>query len=135
MSDQRVSLLRMPGNLLDRVLALEKALASLQRAAHSGRTLIFVGEAYVAWDPANLASGASTYQAVAVSGVLFDDVIFADHDQLTKNTEIFLVGRWNGNDSVLVILTNQSAGAVNVASGTLTVQVWRKSPALAAADT
>lgn len=77
------------------------------------------------WNPGNIANGAIDAVDVSVPTAQIGNPCYATHDQLgTTNLSVYAYCRANG--SVRVVLTNNTGGAVDIASGTLYVSVWRE---------
>lgn len=76
------------------------------------------------WDPANLANNASQTTTVAVTGSAMGDQAFATFSLSLAGTVLTAYVSVAG--TVTVVQTNNSGGAVDLASGTLTVWVEKK---------
>lgn len=78
------------------------------------------------WNPANLAPGAQTTTTVTVPGAVLGD----NADEATAGFSLDLQGLQlsayvSATDTVTVVLVNPTAGAINLASGTLRASAWR----------
>jgi hypothetical protein len=81
--------------------------------------------ASVTWDPPNVNAGGQTTQNVTVTGVAL-----ADADPVTVGFSLDLQGMQltgyvSADDTVTVVLRNGTAGAIDLASGTLRIGAWR----------
>ncbi len=78
------------------------------------------------WDPPNIAAGATATLPVTVPGARVGDTAMADLAQI-------IVGGWivyatvTANDTVVVTVLNQTGVAVDLASGTVRVSVFKHS--------
>lgn len=75
------------------------------------------------WDPASVANGASTTTTVSVTGA-----VMGDHVTVSFSLDLLgcsLSGFVSAANTVTVVLSNLSGGAVNLASGTVSAKVWR----------
>lgn len=75
------------------------------------------------WDPGNLAAGAQTSTTVTLTGAALGDEVtcgFSLDLQLLQ-----LTGYVSSANTVSVVLQNGTAGAIDLASGTLRVSVWQ----------
>lgn len=78
------------------------------------------------WDPANIASGASTTTTITVSGAVLGDFVIASFS--LDQAGCVLSAYVSAADTVTVVLFNATAGAVNLASGTLYARVLKRDP-------
>jgi len=76
------------------------------------------------WDPANIAAGASTTTTVAVTGAAVGDYVRASFSLTLAG--LVLSGYVSGANTVTVVLNNPTAGAVDLASGTVKVVVEKR---------
>jgi hypothetical protein len=77
------------------------------------------------WDPANLAAdGDAVSTTIAVPGALTTDKVVASHDQIGANN-VLISAHVQAADTVRVTLMNKTGGALNIASGTLSVRCIR----------
>lgn len=74
------------------------------------------------WDPALMAAGAAVSTTVTVTGAAVDDVAIAQHDQIGAN-DVIVSAFVQAADTVRVVLRNETGGNLDVASGTLRVDV------------
>ena len=75
------------------------------------------------WDPANLAAGAQTSTTVTLTGAALGDIAAASFSldlQLMQLTAYV-----SAANTVTVVLQNGTAGAIDLASGTLRVSAWQ----------
>lgn len=77
------------------------------------------------WDPANVNDGAQTTTTVTVTGARLVDAspVMVGFDKDLQGMR--LTGYVSADDTVTVVLRNDTGGAINLASGTLRVGVWR----------
>jgi hypothetical protein len=118
------------------VQKLQRAMSALERALARIRvdgTLIIGGgreitkhfSATVVWDPPNLNDATQTTKDVTVTGVRL-----ADNNTVTCGFTESLQGMLmtayvSADDTVTAVLRNQTGGALNLASGNLTADVWK----------
>lgn len=76
------------------------------------------------WDPANLADGASATTTVTVTGANIGDVVQVGFSSITSGAWQ-LCGHVTSANTVTIVLTNHTGGAVDLGSGTLRVAVWQ----------
>lgn len=90
-----------------------------------GRTITKYFGASATWDPPNVAAGAQTTQTITVTGVKlaeFNTVAVG----FTRDLQgMQLTGYVSADDTVTVVLRNGTAGAINLASGTLSAGVFK----------
>ncbi|MHB1000473.1 MAG: right-handed parallel beta-helix repeat-containing protein [Armatimonadota bacterium] len=80
--------------------------------------------ALTTWDPANIADGASESVAVTVTGARLGSVAMAGFTSIAAaGWELMAI--CTASDTVTVKLTNRTGAPVDLASGTLYVDVWR----------
>lgn len=70
------------------------------------------------WDPASVANGAATGVALTVTGATTTSTCFAALSTLGTN-HVAITGHPSAADTVRVVITNNSGGAVDAASGTV----------------
>lgn len=87
----------------------------------AGGTRELVGTA--AWDPPNVADGAQAVQTATVAGAAFGDAVTATLSLSIGNQ--ILTGYIQGADTPAAVLQNESGGALNLASATLTLSVLK----------
>lgn len=77
------------------------------------------------WDPGNLASGAQTTTTVTVTGVEIarENLVTVGFNKDLQAMR--LTGYVSADNTVTVVLRNDTGGAIDLASGTLRVGVWR----------
>lgn len=73
------------------------------------------------WDPANLNAGTQTTTTITVTGAVLGDVVGVSFSQDLQGMQ--LTGYVSAADTVTVVLRNGTAGAINLASGTLRATV------------
>lgn len=78
------------------------------------------------YDPGNLANGASETTTYTVTGAAAGDIVTVTHSSDTDGC--ILYGRVSATDTVKVVLGNLSGGAKDVATGTLYINVWKRTP-------
>lgn len=76
------------------------------------------------WDPPSIADGAVTTTTVTVTGAAVGDRAVASLSTLGSSVAL-LSAHVSAADTVLVVLLNKTGGALDLASGTLNVDVWR----------
>ncbi|MFN3650102.1 MAG: hypothetical protein ACK47B_11030 [Armatimonadota bacterium] len=76
------------------------------------------------WDPPSIADGAITSTTVTVTGAAVGDLAVAGLTTLTAGLAL-LSAHVTAADTVTVVLLNKTGGALDVASGTLRVGVWK----------
>lgn len=79
-------------------------------------------QASTTYNPPSIASGATTQQAITVSGAELGDMAIASFS--IGHTDIICLASVTAADTVTVTLWNRGAGAVDLASGTLTARVF-----------
>jgi len=77
------------------------------------------------WDPANVADGAQTTTTVTATGVLLADACPVYVGFSNSLQGMVLSAYVSADDVVTCVLRNNTGGALNLASGTLRVGVWR----------
>jgi hypothetical protein len=93
--------------------------------SHSGRTLSNVVTASATYNPPSLADGVGTTTTVTVPGVQLGDYVLGVAFSLDLQG-ITVTGYVSAANTVSVRFQNESAGTLDLASGTLSVAVWRK---------
>lgn len=79
------------------------------------------------WDPGSLASGAAANTTVTVTGAAVGDTVVATHSSVeSAATSWILTGYVSAADTVRAVLLNATGGAVDLASGTLRVRVFKQ---------
>ena len=78
----------------------------------------------VTWDPPNLAIGDLTSKQVTVTGAAMGDTVAVGLSTLNV-AGLILSGAVTAPDTVTVSMINHSAGAQNLAEGTLRADVWK----------
>lgn len=95
----------------------------LERATRNELSRLTAFAAIVTWDPANIGAGASTTKTVSVPGVKVAAMnhvrVFAPYTL----SGLSLSGYVDADDSVTLVLANNTAGAVNLASAVFGVAV------------
>ena len=76
-------------------------------------------------DPSSIAADASESQAVTVTDALTTDIAFAFHSGMVAADTVYLNAEVTSADTVTVTYHNPGTGAVDIASGTLSVVVFR----------
>jgi len=76
------------------------------------------------WDPPSLNNGAVTSTTITVTGAGLGDIVNASHNQIGANN-VIVSAHVQAADTVRVVLRNDSGGTLNIASGTLRVNVWK----------
>lgn len=74
------------------------------------------------WDPASVAAGAQTTTTVTVPGAALGDVVGVSFSLDLQGMQ--LTGYVSAADNVTAVLRNGTAGAIDLASGTLRASVW-----------
>ena len=87
-------------------------------AIFGGQTLL---TGSVTWDPASVADGASVTTTVTVTGVTIGDFCLASFS--LSLGALSMTAHATAVDTVTVVLTNNSGGPLDIASGTLKVRV------------
>jgi hypothetical protein len=101
------------------IITLNGRLASLMQLLQAEASLVVDA----VWDPPNVLNNAFTSVLVQVPGAeLGDKVIVSFTQPLPAGT--YLSGSVNAPKQVLVVLDNRSGGALDLASGRLSVKVW-----------
>lgn len=90
-----------------------------------GRTITKHFSKTVTWNPANLNDGTQTTQDVTVTGVRLADANTVTAGFNADLQGMQLTGYVSADDTVTVVLRNETGGALNLASGSLTVDVWK----------
>lgn len=75
------------------------------------------------WDPVNLVAGAQATTVVTLTGAALGDEVTCSLNLDLQGMQ--LTGYVSVVDTVTVVLRNETAGAINLASGTLRVSVWQ----------
>lgn len=101
-------------------------MAANNRYGNSRTDLVLKGRATATWNPGSIASkdtvGASfAAQTVTVTGAALGDLVLASFS--LDVTDLVLTADVTAADTVTVVLSNPTASAVDLASGTLTVLV------------
>lgn len=96
---------------------------ALKKVAGLGTSL----RATQAWDPAATAAtqGAEVSTTVAVPGAAIGDVVLVSHSGIVASDAVTIAGKVTAPDVVTVEITNTTAAAVNVATGTIKVIVLK----------
>ena len=76
------------------------------------------------WNPASIAAGSYEAKDVTVPGAAVGDFVLAKLSTIVTNA-MMISGHVSAADTVKVILFNPTAGALNLASGTLGVLVFK----------
>jgi hypothetical protein len=76
------------------------------------------------WDPPNIANGSSSATTITVGNAVLGDAVVCSFSNALSG--LVLCGQVSAADTVEVRLVNNSGGAVDLASGTLRVQVLKK---------
>jgi len=76
------------------------------------------------WDPASIADGAMTSTTVTVSGARTGSPVYVAFSNAVPAGAL-LAGNVTANGEVTVTLFNKTGGALDLASGTLSVDVWK----------
>lgn len=76
-------------------------------------------------DPGSIAADASESQAVTVTDAATTDIALAFHSGMVGADTIYLNAEVTASDTVTVTYHNPGTGAVDIASGTLSVVVFR----------
>ncbi len=99
------------------------AWVSLPRGA---ATPVIVGSPYSGtWDPASVSGGSQVNTTITYAGAVTTDLCLCSHNQQGA-TNLQLTCHVAAADSVRVVMSNaNSAGSIDIASGTLTVTVTR----------
>ena len=77
------------------------------------------------WNPASLAAGATATKTVTVTGAVSGDTVLVGFTSITT-AGWQISGQVTAADTVTVTLTNQTGGTVDLPSGTVNVDVWRR---------
>lgn len=77
------------------------------------------------WDPANVLNGAQTTTTVTVTGARLADASMVTVGFSKDLQGMRLTGYVSADDTVTVVLRNDTGGAINLASGTLRVGVFK----------
>jgi hypothetical protein len=78
----------------------------------------------VTWDPASLTAGTQTTTTVAVTGAALGDVVVVGFDKDLQGMQ--LTAYVSSANTVTVVLRNGTAGTLDLASGILSVDVWKR---------
>ena len=78
----------------------------------------------VVWDPDNLVAGAHDAQDVTVTGAALGDYAVASFS--LDLTHLDVTASVTATNTVSVIISNHHSSAINVASGTLYVRVFKR---------
>lgn len=93
------------------------------------RSMYFADDGFLSgeftYDPPDLAAGASDFTTVTVTGAAAGDPVMVSHDQITS-AEWQLSAFVTSANTVTVCFTNNSSGNINIASGTLRVDVRKR---------
>lgn len=81
--------------------------------------------AAVAWNPPNILAGGYTSTTITVTGAEPGDLALASHDQIGA-ADVIVSAHVQAVDTVRVVIFNPTAGAINIAAGDLTVNVWKR---------
>lgn len=92
-------------------------------------TLVAI-DASVTWDAASIANGAKEAKDITVTGAALGDFVLCSLGVALSN--LSLTASVKSTDTVTMILSNNSGGAVDLASTTAYVRVFPKSNALTA---
>ena len=76
-------------------------------------------------DPSSIAANASESQAVTVTDAVTTDIAMAFHSGMVAADTVYLNAEVTAADTVTVTYHNPGTGAVDIASGTLSVVVFR----------
>lgn len=76
------------------------------------------------WNPASIAAGEYEAEDVTVPGAAVGDFVMVSHASMLTN-DMMIGGHVSAADTVKVILFNPTAGAINLADGTLRVIVFK----------
>ena len=117
--------------LLNRLDALESTTASHEHAMVildaagdvSVGPKILIGS--VTDDPSSIAANASESQAVTVTDAVTTDIAMAFHSGMVAADTVYLNAEVTAAETVTVTYHNPGTGAVDIASGTLSVVVFR----------
>lgn len=100
-------------------------LASHQVSLSTFSTVGAAGVAVTAtWDPASISVGGSTSTSITVPGAAIGDKVLASLSTMVTN-DIVISAHVSAANTVRVVLFNPSAAAVDLASGTLSVLVFK----------
>lgn len=124
--DDQIARRAMPGNFLDDLDDVRKRLEKLERshispAAADGRYCRLLRAAKT-WDPASLGSGAVASTTVTVTGAKLADPAYASLDGIGAN-DVLISAHVEDDDTVRVVIRNETGGTLDIASGTLRVMV------------
>lgn len=78
----------------------------------------------VTWNPASIAAGSYEAVSVTVPSAEVNDFVVASLDTMLTNS-MQLTAHVSADDTVKVVLFNPTAGAINLASGTLQLLVFK----------
>ena len=109
-------------NVVDYILLLGRSLDYI-----FGEIIYLLNKRYTAtgtWNPTSIADGAMTSTTVTVTGAAIGDPVAAGFTSITAAGWI-LSGSVTATDTVTVTLMNLTGSAVDLASGTLSVEVWK----------
>lgn len=76
------------------------------------------------WDAASIAAGSYEAEDVTVPGAAVDDYVMVSLNTMVTN-DMMISGHVSAADTVKVILFNPTSGAIDLASGTLSVLVFK----------
>ena len=76
------------------------------------------------WNPASIAAGSYESEDVTVPGAAVGDYVMVSLNTMLTN-DMMISGHVSAADTVKCILFNPTAGAINVAEGTLSVLVFK----------
>lgn len=115
--------LRIPDDRSD-LMKLLRALADVIRDELNKLGKV-IGSASSVWDPANISNGSGlTSPNITVTGAAFGDVVSVAAPYSLQG--LVCIGFVSAADTVNVRLQNGTGGAINLASGTWKVVVWRE---------
>jgi hypothetical protein len=109
-------------------IALEDGTGAIQlsttslgtRVGPSGSWMTGIFEGHAAWDPANLADGASTNTTVTATGCTVGMPAFASLSSIGANS-VAISAVIQAADTARIVITNRTGGALDIASGTARV--------------
>jgi len=79
---------------------------------------------YETWNPASIAAGSYEAEDVTVPGAAVGDYVMVSLNTMLTN-DMMISGHVSAADTVKCILFNPTAGAINLAQGTLSVLVFK----------
>lgn len=77
------------------------------------------------WDPGSINDGAVAPTTITATGAVAGDTVIASHDQIGAN-DVLVSAHVQAADTVRVVMLNKTGGALDVASGTLYVTVFKR---------